>query len=123
MAVGKASKACGLTKQISILDNKVSSLTAKILHHEECNSFILGIIESACEMLRCKFPFDLSFSFCFTAILVISFAIIGTCLDFAAEDRRVTERNAALEKMSAGIETLWSDARRRSAIVLLQDRA
>jgi hypothetical protein len=29
---------------------------------------------------------------------VISFAIIGTCLDFAAEDRRVTERNAALEK-------------------------
>jgi hypothetical protein len=54
---------------------------------------------------------------------VISFAIIGTCLDFAAEDPRVTERNAALEKMSAGIETLWSDPRRRSAIVLLQDRA
>jgi hypothetical protein len=44
-------------------------------------------------------------------------------LDFAAEDRRVTERNAALEKMSAGIETLWSDPRCRSAIVLLQDRA
>jgi hypothetical protein len=63
MAVGKASKACGLTKQISILDDRVSSLTAKILHHEECNSFILGIIDSACEMLRCKFPFDLPFSF------------------------------------------------------------
>jgi hypothetical protein len=61
MAMGKASKACGLTKQISILDDKVSSLMAKILHYEECNSFILGIIESACEMLRCKFPFDLSF--------------------------------------------------------------
>jgi hypothetical protein len=39
------------------------------LHHEECNSFLLGIIESACEMLRCKFPFDLSFlSFCSTAV-------------------------------------------------------
>jgi hypothetical protein len=63
MAVSKASKACGLTKQMSVLDDKVSSLTAKILHHEECNSFVLGIIESACEMLRCKFPFDLSFSF------------------------------------------------------------
>jgi hypothetical protein len=63
------------------------------------------------------------FPFCSTAIFVISFAIIGTCLDFAAEDRRVTEQNAALEKMSAGIETLWSDPRRRSAIVLLQDRA
>jgi hypothetical protein len=54
---------------------------------------------------------------------VISFVILGTCLDFAAEDRWVTEQNAALEKMSAGIETLWSDYRRRRAIVLLQDRA
>jgi hypothetical protein len=62
MAMDKASKACGLTKQISILDDKVSSLMAKIVHHEECNSFVLGIIESACEMLRCKFSFDLSFS-------------------------------------------------------------
>jgi hypothetical protein len=51
------------------------------------------------------------------------FAAIGTCLDFAAEDHRVAERNAALEKMSAGFETLWSDPRRRSAIVLLQDHA
>jgi hypothetical protein len=50
---------------------------------------------------------------------MISFALIGTCLDFAAEDRRVTERSAALEKMSAGVEKLWSDPRRRSAIVLL----
>jgi hypothetical protein len=62
MAVGKASKTCGLTKQVSILDDKVSSLTVKILHHEECNSFVLGIIELACEMLRCKLPFDLSLS-------------------------------------------------------------
>jgi hypothetical protein len=81
-------------------------LTTKFLHHEECNSFILSIIESACEMLRCKFPFDLSFSlllyYCFYDIL----SLVGTCLDFAAEDRRVTERNAALEKMSAGVENL-----------------
>jgi hypothetical protein len=34
-----------------------------------------------------------------------------------------TEQNAALEKMSAGIETLWSDPRRRSSIILLQDHA
>jgi hypothetical protein len=54
---------------------------------------------------------------------VTSLAVIGTCLDFAAEDHRVTERNAALERMSAGFETLWSDPRRRSVIVLLQDRA
>jgi hypothetical protein len=123
MAIDKASKASGYTKQISSLDERVSSLTAKIVHNEECKSFILGIIESACEMLRCKFSFDFSFPCFFTAIFVTSFAVIGSCLDFAAQDRRVTERNAALEKMSACFETLWSDPRRRSAIVLLQDHA
>jgi hypothetical protein len=63
MAFDKAGKTSNLTKQLlSILDDKVSSLTAKILHHEECDSFVLGIIESTCEILRCKFPFDLSSS-------------------------------------------------------------
>jgi hypothetical protein len=70
MAIDKASKACGYMKQISSLDEKVSSLTAKIVHHEECESFILGIVESACEMLRCKFPFDLSF-FLFASLLFL----------------------------------------------------
>jgi hypothetical protein len=59
MAVDKASKACGFMKQISALDDQVSSLTARVVHHEECESFILGIIESACEMLRCKTLFRL----------------------------------------------------------------
>jgi hypothetical protein len=54
---------------------------------------------------------------------MMSLLVIGTCLDFAAEDRWVTEQNAALEKMSAGVETLWSDPQRRKAIVLLQDHA
>jgi hypothetical protein len=40
---------------------------------------------------------------------MISFALIGTCLDFAAEDRQVTEQNAALERVSTGVENLWSD--------------
>jgi hypothetical protein len=61
IAFYKASKTSGLMKQVSVLDDKVSSLTAKILHYVECNSFVLGIIESAYEMLRCKFSFDLSF--------------------------------------------------------------
>jgi hypothetical protein len=63
MAFDKASKASVLTKQVSTLSDEVSSLTAKILHQEECNSFILGIVESACEMLRCKLPLDLLSSF------------------------------------------------------------
>jgi hypothetical protein len=53
----------------------------------------------------------------------MSFVILGTCLDFAAEARRVAERNAALEKMSEGIDSLWSDPRCCRAIVLLQDHA
>jgi hypothetical protein len=44
-------------------------------------------------------------------------------LDFATEERRVAERNAALEKMLTGCETLWSNPQHRSAIVLLLDRA
>jgi hypothetical protein len=67
MTIDKASKACGLMKQISILGDKVSSLMAKIVHHEECDSFVIGIIESACEMLRCKIPSF--FPFCSTAAL------------------------------------------------------
>jgi hypothetical protein len=122
MVFDRASKTSALSKQVSDLGDEVSSLTAKILHHQECDSFVLGIIESACELLRCEF-----LSTCVISLLLVSFMIffvlVGSCLDFAAEDRRVTERCAALEKMSAGVETLWSDPRRRSAIVLLQDRA
>jgi hypothetical protein len=70
MAFDKASKTSALMKQISILGDEVSSLTAKILHHEECNSFILGIVESACEMLRCEFSLDL-FSLLFALLLLL----------------------------------------------------
>jgi hypothetical protein len=51
MAMDKASKACSFMKQISILEDKVSGLMAKIVHLEECDSFLIGIVESACEML------------------------------------------------------------------------
>jgi hypothetical protein len=51
MAMDKASNACGLMKWVSILDDKVSSLTTKIVHHEECDSYVINIIESVCEML------------------------------------------------------------------------
>jgi hypothetical protein len=39
------------------------------------------------------------------------------------EDRRVSERIAALERVSKDTNTLWADPRCRSAVVLLQDRA
>jgi hypothetical protein len=91
MTIDKASKAHGLMKRISILDDKVSGLVAKVVHHEECDSFVIDIIESACEMLRCKIPCDFSFFLLFHCCFVMSFVILGTCLDFAAEARRVAE--------------------------------
>jgi hypothetical protein len=82
MAFDKASKTSALTKQVSILNDEVSSLTAKILHHEEYDSFILGIIESACEMLRCELPLDLCFfsSCCYFYDIVCPYRhLFGLC--------------------------------------------
>jgi hypothetical protein len=39
------------------------------------------------------------------------------------ENRRVSERVAALERASSDTNTFWIDPRHRNAIVLLQDRA
>jgi hypothetical protein len=60
IALDKASKSCGYMKQISTLEYKVSGLVARILHLEECDSFLVGIVESVCEMLRCKASCSLS---------------------------------------------------------------
>jgi hypothetical protein len=57
MAIKKAGLASGYMKKISSLEEKVSNLTAQAVHNEECESFILGIVESACELLRCEFSF------------------------------------------------------------------
>jgi hypothetical protein len=54
IALDKANKSCSFMKQISTLEDKVSGLMAKIMHLEEYDSFLIGIVESVCEMLRCK---------------------------------------------------------------------
>jgi hypothetical protein len=59
LALDKASKSCGFMKKISVLEDKVSGLMAKIVHLEECDSFLIGIVKSVCEMLRCKVPCSL----------------------------------------------------------------
>jgi hypothetical protein len=66
MAIDKASRSCGLMKQISILEDKMSGLMARIVHLGECDSFLVGIIESTCELLRCTFSchFPLSLFYC-----------------------------------------------------------
>jgi hypothetical protein len=55
IAFNKASRSHGLIKQVSILEDKVSSLVARITHFEECDSFVVGIVESVCKMLLGKF--------------------------------------------------------------------
>jgi hypothetical protein len=102
----------------------VSGLTARVVHLEECDSFLVGIVESACELLRCKVPCNLP---------LIPFypitngqcrrIIAGTCLDFVSKTHRVSKRIKALERSSEGVESFWSNPRCRRAIVLLQDRA
>jgi hypothetical protein len=69
IALDKASKSCGLMKQISTLEDKVSGLMARIVHLEECDSFLVGIIESVCEMLRCKVSCSLSLFYLYCAIM------------------------------------------------------
>jgi hypothetical protein len=64
IALDNASKSCGFMKQISALEDRVSSLMAKIVHLEECDSFLIGIIESVCEV-PCSLPL-----FLFTPLLL-----------------------------------------------------
>jgi hypothetical protein len=63
----------------------------------------------------------------FCCVLVVLYTLVyyssGICLNPVEEDRRVSERVAALERVSLDTNTFWIDPRCRSAIVLLQDRA
>jgi hypothetical protein len=42
-------------KQVSSLESQVYDLMAKIAHLEEFDSFLVEIIESTCEQLKCEF--------------------------------------------------------------------
>jgi hypothetical protein len=54
--VDQAGKSYSLIKRVSSLEDQVSGMIAKIMHLEECNSFLVEVIESGCEQLKCKFP-------------------------------------------------------------------
>jgi hypothetical protein len=91
-AMDKAGKSFGLMKEVSSLKSLVYDLMAKIIHLEECDAFLIGIIESACEQLQCKVLEPPSV---FCCVIVVSYALIsyspGICLDPVAEDQRVSE--------------------------------
>jgi hypothetical protein len=49
--VDQAGKSFGLMKRVSSLESQISDLMAQIVHLEECDAFLVGIIELACEQL------------------------------------------------------------------------
>jgi hypothetical protein len=56
-ASGQAGKSYGLMRQVSALEDKVSGLVAQVMHLKECDSYLVEIIESAYEQLKCElFP-------------------------------------------------------------------
>jgi hypothetical protein len=88
LALDKASKSCGFMKQISILEDKVSGLIAKIVHLEECDSFLIGIIQSVYEMLRCKVSCSLSL-FPFTPLMLANTFLLSQVLAWTLLVRHV----------------------------------
>jgi hypothetical protein len=88
IALDKASKSCGFIKQISTFEDKVLGLMAKIVHLEECDSFLIGIIESVCEILRCKAPCSLSL-FPFIPLLLANIFPLSQVLAWTLSVRHV----------------------------------
>jgi hypothetical protein len=54
-ALHQAGKSYSLMRQVSALEDKVSGLVAQVMHLKECDSYLVEIIESACEQLKCEF--------------------------------------------------------------------
>jgi hypothetical protein len=50
----QAGKSFSLMKKVSSVESQVSDMMARIIHLEECDAFLVGIVESACEHLQCK---------------------------------------------------------------------
>jgi hypothetical protein len=91
-AMDQAEKSFGLLKKVSSLESQMSILMAKIVQLEECDAFLIGIIESACEQLQCKL---LIAPECLLLLLLVLYVLTscfpGICLDPVAETHRVSE--------------------------------
>jgi hypothetical protein len=54
-SLDQAGKPYSLMRQVSALEDKVSGFVAQVMHLKECDSYLVEIIESACEQLKCEF--------------------------------------------------------------------
>jgi hypothetical protein len=61
---------------------------AKILHLEECDSFLIGIVKSVCEMLRCRVPCSLPL-FPFIPLLLANTFLLSRVLSWTLLRRHV----------------------------------
>jgi hypothetical protein len=57
-ALDQAGKSYSLMRQVSTLEDKLSGLVAQVMHLKECDSYLIEIIESSCEQLKCEFSSD-----------------------------------------------------------------
>jgi hypothetical protein len=80
-------------RQVSALEDKVSDLVAQVMHLKECDSYLVEIIESACEQLKCEFSADpLEFPAASLGfVILMNLRLPGTCLHPTNEDHRVSE--------------------------------
>jgi hypothetical protein len=54
-ALDQAGNSYSLMRHVSALEDKVSGLVARVMHLKECDAYLVEIIESACEHLKCEF--------------------------------------------------------------------
>jgi hypothetical protein len=54
-ALDQAGNSYSLMRQVSALEEKVSGLVAQVMHLKDCDAYLVEIIESACEQLKCEF--------------------------------------------------------------------
>jgi hypothetical protein len=89
-ALDKANKSCGLMKQISVLEDKVSGLVPESYILRNATPFLLVSLSPfvrCCDVRFLETPLFLWLCFC----KLIFFRASGTCLDFVGEARQVSE--------------------------------
>jgi hypothetical protein len=81
------------------------------------------LLEAASEQLKCKSRRSPEVFLSMYICAEITIFCLGTCLDAADQDHWVSEWIAVLDGVSADTDTFCSNARRRQAVVWLQDHA
>jgi hypothetical protein len=54
IAIGQAEKSAALSQKVSLFEDQMSVLMAKVVQLEECDLYMTEIVEAASEQLQCK---------------------------------------------------------------------